>query len=206
MKRNKSWLIIIGSFLILGGAGLIGYDYYSNRMIDNQENKAIEEFYQVEEQEEIIEEPKQEEVKEEKKEEKINYIAILKIPKIKLVRGLVDRNSYLNNVKYNVEILKDSASPEEQNGNVILAAHSGNARISYFRNLDKLVLGDDISLEYKSKTYKYKIVDIYLIEKTGKAEIVRNKNKNTLTLITCKHNTIKQIVIIAELQVSKLVL
>ena len=201
MKRNKSWLIIIGSFLILGGAGLIGYDYYSNRMIDNQENKAIEEFYQVEEQEEIIEEPKQEEVKEEKKEEKINYIAILKIPKIKLVRGLVDRNSYLNNVKYNVEILKDSANPEEQNGNVILAAHSGNARISYFRNLDKLVLGDDISLEYKSKTYKYKIVDIYLIEKTGKAEIVRNKNKNTLTLITCKHNTNKQIVIIAELQV-----
>ena len=201
MKRNKSWLIIIGSFLILGGAGLIGYDYYSNRMIDNQENKAIEEFYQVEEQEEIIEEPKQEEVKEEKKEEKINYIAILKIPKIKLVRGLVDRNSYLNNVKYNVEILKDSASPEEKNGNVILAAHSGNARISYFRNLDKLVLGDDISLEYKSKTYKYKIVDIYLIEKTGKAEIVRNKNKNTLTLITCKHNTNKQIVIIAELQV-----
>lgn len=201
MKRNKSWLIIIGSFLILGGAGLIGYDYYSNRMIDNQENKAIEEFYQVEEQEEIIEEPKQEEVKEEKKEERINYIAILKIPKIKLVRGLVDRNSYLNNVKYNVEILKDSASPEEQNGNVILAAHSGNARISYFRNLDKLVLGDDISLEYNSKTYKYKIVDIYLIEKTGKAEIVRNKNKNTLTLITCKHNTNKQIVIIAELQV-----
>ena len=200
MKRNKSWLIIIGSFLILGGAGLIGYDYYSNKLMDNEENKAIEEFYQVEEVEEIIEEPKQEEVKEEKKEEKINYIAVLKIPKIKLVRGLVDRNSYLNNVKYNVEILKDSASPEEQNGNVILAAHSGNARISYFRNLDKLVLGDDISLEYKSKIYKYKIADIYLIDKTGTAEIIRNKNKNTLTLITCKHNTNKQIIIIAELQ------
>ena len=200
MKRNKSWLIIIGSFLILGGAGLIGYDYYSNKLMDNEENKAIEEFYQVEEVEEIIEEPKQEEVKEEKQEEKINYIAVLKIPKIKLVRGLVDRNSYLNNVKYNVEILTDSASPEEQNGNVILAAHSGNARISYFRNLDKLVLGDDISLEYKSKIYKYKIVDIYLIDKTGTAEIIRNKNKNTLTLITCKHNTNKQIIIIAELQ------
>ena len=200
MKRNKSWLIIIGSFLILGGAGLIGYDYYSNKLMDNEENKAIEEFYQVEEVEEIIEEPKEEEVKEEKQEEKINYIAVLKIPKIKLVRGLVDRNSYLNNVKYNVEILKDSASPEEQNGNVILAAHSGNARISYFRNLDKLVLGDDISLEYKSTIYKYKIVDIYLIDKTGTAEIIRNKNKNTLTLITCKHNTNKQIIIIAELQ------
>ena len=28
--------------------------------------------------------------------------------------------------------------PDEVNGNVILAAHSGNARISYFRTLDKL--------------------------------------------------------------------
>ena len=44
MKRNKSWLIVIGSFLILGGAGLIGYDYYSNKLMDNEENKAIEEF------------------------------------------------------------------------------------------------------------------------------------------------------------------
>ncbi len=199
MKRNKSWLIVIGSFLILSGIGLIGYDYYSNRVIDNQEDLAIEEFYQEEE----IEEPQQEEIKEEskeeKKEEKINYIAVLKIPKIKLVRGLVDRNSYLNNIKYNVEILKDSSMPDEVNGNVILAAHSGNARISYFKNLDKLKLGDDISIEYKSKTYKYKVVDIYLIDKTGTAEIIRNKDKSTLTLITCKHNTNKQIIVIAEL-------
>ena len=61
-RKNKSWLIIIGSFLILGGAGLIGYDYYSNKLMDNEENKAIEEFYQVEEVEEIIEKPKQERI------------------------------------------------------------------------------------------------------------------------------------------------
>ena len=199
MKKNKSWLII-GSFLIIVGIGLIGYDYYSNKAINDDEDIAIAEFYENEETtEDIIEEPTEEKPKEEKKEEKINYIAVLKIPKIKLVRGLVDRNSYLNNIKYNVEILKDSSMPDEVNGNVILAAHSGNARISYFRNLDKLKLGDEISIEYKSKTYEYKIVDIYLIEKTGTAEIIRNKDKSTLTLITCKHNTNKQIIVIAEL-------
>lgn len=199
MKRNKSWLII-GSFLIIVGIGLIGYDYYSNKAINDDEDIAIAEFYENEETtEDIIEEPTEEKPKEEKKEEKINYIAVLKIPKIKLVRGLVDRNSYLNNIKYNVEILKDSSMPDEDNGNVILAAHSGNARISYFRNLDKLKLGDEISIEYKSKTYEYKIVDIYLIDKTGTAEIIRNKDKSTLTLITCKHNTNKQIIVIAEL-------
>ena len=198
MKRNKSWLIVIGSFLILSGIGLIGYDYYSNKVIDNQEDLAIEEFYQEEETEELVEEIK-EEPKEEKKEEKINYIAVLKIPKIKLVRGLVDRNSYQNNIKYNVQILKDSSMPDEDKGNVILAAHSGNARISYFKNLDKLVIGDDISIEYNSVIYNYKVIDIYLIDKTGIAEIIRNKNKSTLTLITCKHNTNKQIIVIAEL-------
>ena len=198
MKRNKSWLIVIGSFLILSGIGLIGYDYYSNKVIDNQEDLAIEEFYHEEETEEIIEEIK-DEPKEINKEERINYIAVLKIPKIKLVRGLVDRNSYQNNIKYNVQILKDSSMPDEAKGNVILAAHSGNASISYFRNLDKLAIGDDVSIEYKSVTYNYKVVDIYLIDKTGTAEIIRNKDKNTLTLITCKHNTNKQIIVIAEL-------
>lgn len=198
MKRNKSWLIVIGSFLILSGIGLIGYDYYSNKIIDNQEDLAIENFYQEEVKDETVEEVN-EEPKEEKKEEKINYIAVLKIPKIKLVRGLVDRNSYQNNIKYNVQILKDSSMPDEDKGNVILAAHSGNARISYFRNLDKLVIGDDISIEYNSVIYNYKVVDIYLIDKTGTAEIIRNKNKSTLTLITCKHNTDKQIIVIAEL-------
>ena len=198
MKRNKSWLIIIGSFLILSGIGLIGYDYYSNKVIDNLEDLAIEEFYQEEEIEESVDEIK-EEPKEEKKEEKINYIAVLKIPKIKLVRGLVDRNSYQNNIKYNVQILKDSSMPDEDKGNVILAAHSGNARISYFKNLDKLAIGDDISIEYNSVIYNYKVVDIYLIDKTGTAEIIRDKNKSTLTLITCKHNTNKQIIVIAEL-------
>ena len=199
MKRNKSWLII-GSFLIITGIGLIGYDYYSNKVINDNEDIAIAEFYQNEKiVEEVIEEPSEEKPKEEKQQEQINYIAVLKIPKIKLVRGLVDRNSYLNNIKYNVEILKDSSMPDIVNGNVILAAHSGNARISYFKYLDKLKLGDDISIEYKSKTYKYKVVDIYLIDKTGTAEIIRNKDKSTLTLITCKHNTNKQIIVIAEL-------
>ena len=67
MKRNKSWLIVIGSFLILSGIGLIGYDYYSNKVIDNLEDLAIEEFYQEEEIEESVDEIK-EEPKEEKKE------------------------------------------------------------------------------------------------------------------------------------------
>ncbi|HAB66825.1 MAG TPA: sortase, partial [Firmicutes bacterium] len=70
---------------------------------------------------------------------------------------------------------------DQENGNVILAGHSGSARISYFKKLDNLSLGDMVYIDYNSKLYSYKVVDIYDIDKTGKAEIIRDKNKSTLT-------------------------
>ena len=196
-RKNKSWLYIIGSLIFLCGASLIFYDYYSEQKINMQEQEAIEEFYEEEKITDSIEEPQK--IEEVEEQAKVNYIAILKIPKIKLERGLVDPSSYLNNVKYNLQWIDGSSMPDQVNGNVIIAGHSGSARVSYFRKLDQLVIGDSVSIDYKNRTYNYKVVDIYDIEKTGKAEIIKNKNTTTLTLITCRHNTNKQIVIICEL-------
>ena len=193
-RKNKSWLIIIGSLIFLSGVGLITYDYLSNSKVDKKETELLEEFYEIEEEIESIEEPQV--VEEVKEHIKVNYIAVLKIPKIGLERGLVDPNNYLNNVNYNLEWLDGSSMPDEINGNVIIAGHSGSARISYFRKLDRLEIGDEASIIYNGKTYNYKVVDIYDIEKTGKAEIVKEKNTTTLTLITCRHNTNRQIVVI----------
>ena len=199
-EKNKSWLIIIGFLILFLGISVITYYIASNKHLDNLEDNALKEFY-IQEQEpnnnvESNKEPEKEEVKEHKK---IEYIAVLKIPKINLERGLVDPNSYLNNVDYNIQILKNSAMPDQRFGNVMLAAHSGNARISYFRNLDKLDINDNVSISYKGKIYSYKVVNIYDIEKNGKAQIIRNKNVSTLTLVTCRHNTNKQMIVICEL-------
>lgn len=196
-RKNKSWLYIIGSLIFLCGLSLVFYDYYSEQKINIQEQEAIEEFYEEEIITDSIEEPQK--IEEVEEQAKVNYIAILKIPKIKLERGLVDPSSYLNNVKYNLQWIDGSSMPDQVNGNVIIAGHSGSARVSYFRKLDQLVIGDSVSIDYKNRTYNYKVVDIYDIEKTGKAEIIKNKNTTTLTLITCRHNTNKQIVIICEL-------
>ena len=199
-RKNKSWLIVIGSFIFLTGIGLVSYDYLSNKQVDKQEESMLEEFYEIEEAEvinESIEEP-QEEIKEVKKQNKVTYIAVLKIPKISLERGLVDPNSYLNNVKYNIEWLDGSSMPDEINGNVAIAGHSGNARVSYFKKLDKLKIGDEASITYKGKTYNYKVVSIYDVVKNGEAVIKKEKNTTTMTLITCRHGTNKQIVIIFE--------
>ena len=114
-------------------------------------------------------------------------------------RGLVAINDKSNNVNKNIEIIKGSDMPDVANGNFILAGHSGYSNISYFKNLNKMELNDLIYVYYNGEKFNYKITNIYDVEKTGQVSISKNNNANTLTLITCRHNTNKQIVIIAEL-------
>lgn len=202
-KGRKSQLIIVGSLLIILGISFVGGKYLYKYFLDRNEDIKIEEFY--EKQEEISETSDSnettEEIKTEEKTEdtKANYVAVIKIPKINLEKGLYAKESSMNNVNKNIQILKESSYPDVAKGNFILAGHSGNARVSYFRKLDKLNRDDEVSIFYGGSEYKYKVVNIYDIEKTGTANIVRNAEKTTLTLITCRHNTNKQIVVVCEL-------
>lgn len=200
---SKSWLIVAGSFLFILGSGLLSFEYIQPITQEKKQEKAIEEFISQMEKEKKID--TSESVVEKKEETKRNtpkydYIAVLKIPKINLEKGLVSKKSKYNNVDYGIQILDESDSPDVINGNVILAGHSGTANISYFKNLNKLNVGDEAQLIYNGVTYNYKFVKIYDIEKTGTARIKRDNNTSTLTLITCRHGTNKQIVLIAELQ------
>ena len=191
-SKRKSWLIVIGSLIILLGIFDVSLMFIKPAVKQEQEENALKDFY-IKEEQKIDKNDKttSEEVKEVSKPKvKYDYIAVLKIPKINLEN---------NNINYGVEILKESDSPDVINGNVILAAHSGTANISYFRNLDKINVGDEAIIYYQGKTYNYKFVKIYDIEKTGKANIKRDNNTSTLTLVTCRHNTNKQIILIAEL-------
>lgn len=197
-KSNKS-LVILGSLFLISGLSLIVLIIYTTFKTKSEEDIALDNFYIEEKQIENTDDTTTEDVVEEKKETSINYIAVLRIPKINLKRGLVDKDSKYNNIKYNIMIHKESDAPDKEGGNVILVAHSGTAGVSYFRNVDKLSLGDEIYLDYNSQTYSYKITNIYDIEKTGIAPIRKETTKSTITLITCRHNTNKQIVVIAEI-------
>lgn len=116
---------------------------------------------------------------------KKEYIGYLEIKKINLKQGLVSKNSYYNDVNRNIQIIKSSNYPDEENGNVILAAHSGTSSISYFKNLYKLEINDEAKIYYKDKIYTYKVNNIYNVAKTGTVIIKRDIYKKTLTLITC---------------------
>lgn len=113
------------------------------------------------------------------------YIGYLEIPKVGIYRGFVDINSKANNVQINLQIIKPSTYPDVEKGNFILAAHSGNGYNAYFKDLYKLVLGDNAYIYYNNKKYTYQIKDIYTQPKVGKLSIYRNIDKTNLTLITC---------------------
>lgn len=117
-----------------------------------------------------------------------SYIGELSIPKIKLRRGFVAKESRYNNIEYNVTVAKEADYPDVPLGNFILMAHSGNAYISFFDKLYKLQIGDEASVSYNAVIYNYRLTNIYNQAKTGTVAIYRNPNVKTLTLITCTHN------------------
>ena len=203
-KGSKSQLIVVGSLLTILGTLIIGGKYLYNYLETKNEEQLIDTFF--EEQKEITEdttpEVPEEKVETEKPQPtktKIDYFAVIKIPKIGLEKGLANKGSYYNNVNRNILVVKESDMPDKDKGNVILAGHSGSGRTAYFKNLHKLERDDEVSIFYNGSEYKYKVVNQYDIEKTGTANIVRNAEKSTLTLITCRHNTNKQIIYICEL-------
>ena len=117
-----------------------------------------------------------------------SYIGELSIPKIKLRRGFVSKESRYNNIEYNITIANEADYPDVPMGNFILMAHSGNAYISFFDKLYRLEIGDEASVSYNAVTYNYRLTKIYNQAKTGTVAIYRDVTKKTLTLITCTHN------------------
>ncbi len=208
VNKKEQLIKLVASFIFLTGAfmyiGRIGYNYY----IELRDYQKAQEFLNIgKEETEVIkvdiddedtqEQPKQEE----KKAPNYNYIGVLEIPKINIKRGFLNIKDKGNNVNKNLQVIKGSDMPNVKNGNLIIAAHSGNSYISYFKNLHKLSNDDVAYVYFNNIKYTYKVAGKYDAEKNGKVTIHRDNKKNTLTLITCSQtDKTKQIVYILELE------
>lgn len=199
---NKMSRYIIGSFFLTIGISIIVIPKIIEMNYLIQEDRKVENFMNNQNDnlnsEDISLESNSSEVITNVQNETPDYIAVIEIPKINLKKGIYPKDSYLNSINYGIEILKEAEYPENPNSNFILASHSGSSYISYFKDLDKISIEDEIFIFYKKVQYKYRVVNKYEVDKTGKASIVRNLDKRTLTLITCKKNYDKQIIFICE--------
>ena len=177
--------------------GFFSYKYLNLYLIQDKEERSVK-YYLNKVTDKIIDNNIDDNITEEK--DLINYIAVVEIPKIKLVRGLVDKNDSLNNVDYNIQILKESTMPNVDYSNLYLAAHSGSSSVSYFKYLDRLIYNDEVNIYYQNIKYIYKVVKLYEIDKNGYAEIQRRGGTKHLILVTCIDGTEKQLVIICDLK------
>ena len=212
-KFKKSSLGLFGLIIICIGVIIVSYDFVMSKKekafitmnikLYENETPIVANADDIPEETDTPQETEQNPVETEqpvKKRPTYNYIGILEIPNINLKQGFLDISSKYNHVDYNIAIIQTSTYPDVDKGNFILASHSGNSYISYFKNLYKLGVGDYAYIYYNNIKYTYQIVNIYNVEKTGKVAIYRNSNATCLTLITCtKDSDTEQTVYILEL-------
>jgi len=215
--------ITIGVLIVFLGICIIASNYFNEKkfqVFDDMNSLWYEQLIVMEEEleevelEELEEEPEEiipeEEIREEvttttrKPAKKIDYtkyyVGYLSISKIDLRKGFTDINHRFNTVTRNIQVMKESDWPHVEKGNLIIAAHSGNSAVSFFKDLWRLKKGDEAVITHQGKDYKYVIRNIYHVPKTGKIPVRRNPNQTTLTLITCtRRDNTKQTVYIAEL-------
>ena len=219
MKKNAR--ITISIILIFTGLCIISSTYFNtkkNEVFDDMNKLFYEQIVSLDNIDEISTDTNEEiiDIEEEQNASELDvnkqtttksiidyskyYIGYLKIPSINLEHGFLDKESKYNNVNKNIYVHPTSDYPNIEKGNLILASHSGTSSISYFKNLYKLKVNDDVYINYNNKEYHYIIKKIYTDSKDGEVAIRRDYNATTLTLITCtKNDKSTQTIYICEL-------
>lgn len=199
-KLSNKAIVIIAFTAVITGLLIISSSYLKEKK-DKAYQKISIALYEKKKKKDNTPQIVEEEKHEVQTTDPNGYLGVLKIDKVNLAQGFYDKGNPNNNVSKNITILDPSNYPDEANGNVILVSHSGSAAISYFKHLYQLSIGDIAQIEYKGKTYTYKIDDIYNETKDGNVTIYRDTSKQTLTMITCtKDDNTKQTIYIAYLQ------
>ena len=71
------------------------------------------------------------------------------------------------------------------NTNCVIAGHRGYGGASYFRYIEKLQVGDSVSITNLWETLEYRVVQIKIICPYEVEEILIQENRDLLTLLTC---------------------
>ena len=71
------------------------------------------------------------------------------------------------------------------NTNCVIAGHRGWRGADYFRHIDRLQVGDTVTLTNLWKTLTYTVADIQIIQPHEVEKIKIQSNRDLLTLLTC---------------------
>ena len=109
---------------------------------------------------------------------KEEYYGYLKIPRLNIDLGFYHYDNILNDVSYNIELIKIPVA-----NSYLIAAHSGDGHLAYFNCLHNILVGDDIYLIIDDTLKHFQVNNIYRIKKNGKINI--SNKENMIYLTTC---------------------
>ena len=125
-----------------------------------------------------------------------SIFGIIEIPKINIYYPVF---SFLSEENLKVSPCKLYGTNLNENTNICIAGHNYNNNM-FFSNIDKLQNGDEIYI-YNNNGFKYiyKVFEKYEVKENDLSPIYNyNKNKKTLTLITCNNLNNNRIIIKAK--------
>lgn len=194
-------IIILGIIILITGVSMLSYSFYQDNKYKNEDKELLNEFFENYEEEKGLE---QIDIKEKfiSQENFKRYDGVIEIPKISLKTGIVKSDNDYSTMNRYVSIHPKSDMPDYENGNLILFAHNGNSRVSYFKNIYKLNKDDKIFIYYNNQKYTYKVINKYDVYMMDNIPLNRIEDKNIVTLITCKKgNRDYRTIIVGELVV-----
>lgn len=162
----------IGKIFIAVGLLIILVVIYINHSVYQENNKVVEKYRKTSKSEEIDEtEPYID-----------NIVGILNIPKIDL-EVVVKTGTGKEILKSSVGHFEGSVMPGEE-GNFAIAGHRNYTSNKFLSDLDKLEKNDEIKVESKGKTYRYKVSSIEVVE-PEEVSVIDSTEKKEITLVTC---------------------
>lgn len=175
LKRNT----LISAFVLISLFGLINGISSCKVKSVSVSNVSLTETLKINEKEKKMQVQKENDV-----------IGFLNIPRVNIKKKLYNSESSNNVVDKNVSILLNNSNV------LVLAAHSGSAKNSYFKNLYKLKVNDLVFVDLDNMTLTYRVDKIYTIAKTGFLNIKGlNSNDKKLVLTTCGEKKDTQLIV-----------
>lgn len=214
MKKRRNYLFVDILMLVvtIGGMGALLYPFVGDTL-NNYWNQQVINYYQEKSNAENRQAIQQEKARIEKKNKKIvklgrtdndpfskkeektikiekdyyqkHTIAVIRIPKIKIVLPVFDKTESLF-LKRGAALLENTSYPAGgKDTHTVLTSHSGLRGARLFSDLSKLMKGNHFYLEYKNQTLAYKVDKIQTIEPTEVEALDIVEGKDYATLMTC---------------------
>lgn len=92
----------------------------------------------------------------------------------------------LENMRKGAAIMGETSLPlGTKNSNCVIAAHRGYQGIPYFREIEKLNVGDRVIIQNPWEKLSYRVEQIKIIKPDDSDQIRIQKGKDMVTLLTC---------------------